>query len=66
LPFALEGDPVLFRGHASNISVASVKLKRWLVIITGTLAMGVGAVGVFVPMLHVVFGIGFWWVWEIV
>lgn len=57
---------MLFRGHASNISVASVKLKRWLVIITGTLAMGVGAVGVFVPMLHVVFGIGFWWVWEIV
>ena len=51
LPISLEGDSVFFRGYNGCMSAASGKLKRWLFIIAGTIAIGIGVIGIIVPVL---------------
>ena len=51
LPISLEGDSVFFRGYNGCMSATSGKLKRWLFIIAGTIAIGIGVIGIIVPVL---------------
>ena len=51
LPISLEGDSVFFGGYNGCMSATSGKLKRWLFIIAGTIAIGIGVIGIIVPVL---------------
>jgi len=48
---SLEGDPVFFKGYNGCMSFASGKLKRRFFIIVGTISVGIGVVGIIVPIL---------------
>ena len=47
----LEVDPVFFRGYNGCMTPTPDKLKRRLFVIAGTIALGIGVVGIIIPIL---------------
>jgi len=51
LNFPPEVDPIFFRGYNDCMTRIPDKLKRRLFVIAGTIALGIGVVGIIVPVL---------------